>query len=638
MPDSCRPRHNRRVNVRWIDPGDPIGAKRGEIVVCIPVYGAHDQFVECLASVLAHTPPTAPVLVCDDASPDPRSYEHVAALAGETASEREIVYARRERNVGFPANVNGGFEAAAPADVVILNSDCRVAAGWLEGLRDAAYSDSTIATATALANHGSVVSVPEAGLALTEPRSPGFDQAAAAVRTRSLRLRPRLITAIGHCVYVRRDALELVGGFDLAFSPGYGEEVDFSQRCLHAGLSHVAADDVLVLHHGGASLAANGTPNPLQHEHELTIAERYPYYHAAVREFESDPATPLAWALSRARRAIDRVSVAIDVRGSAGPPPQDNAYVRALVRGLAGTGRARLTVFVAPGETEDLARVFGDLPETELVAAVPDGGSHLPRPADVVHRLYPLSEAGDLAALTRMGDRLLVTSPDLVSYLNPSYFRDFHDWERYRVLIRRLLAAADRVIFHSAHTRNEALAEHLIEPERGSVARPRIDPHARPDRPTPPVSAASLGPEPQLILCLGTDARHENRIFALRLLAVLRRDHDWTGFVVLAGPRTELGSSRADEHRFLGQHPELGEAVLDVGAVSEAERAWLIERAALVLYPTVSEGDVAAPFEAAERGVPCLWAPGTSLSELLPEDAAGIVRWTRPPAPAARSS
>ena len=60
------------MNVRWVNPGTRIGAQRGEVVVCIPVYGAHELFVMCLESVLAHTPATVPILICDDASPDPR--------------------------------------------------------------------------------------------------------------------------------------------------------------------------------------------------------------------------------------------------------------------------------------------------------------------------------------------------------------------------------------------------------------------------------------------------------------------------------------------------------------------------------------------------------------------------------------
>src|SRR5437764_13101663 len=164
--------------------------------------------------------------------------------------------------------MTGAVAMSVPADVVILTSDCVVADGWLDGLRAAAYVDSRVATASALTNNGSVVSVPERRPMPRIPQDWSLDDAAAAIRRRSLRIRPRLPTAVGHCVYIRRSALELVGDFDRAFTPGYGEEVDFSQRCLRRGLCHVAADDVFVLHHGGGSLAPNGKPNPVQAAHE----------------------------------------------------------------------------------------------------------------------------------------------------------------------------------------------------------------------------------------------------------------------------------------------------------------------------------------------------------------------------------
>ncbi|MBJ7249708.1 MAG: glycosyltransferase, partial [Thermoleophilia bacterium] len=46
-----------------------------------------------------------------------------------------------------------------------------------------------------------------------------------------------------------------------------------------------------------------------------------------------------------------------------------------------------------------------------------------------------------------------------------------------------------------------------------------------------------------------------------------------------------------------------------------------------VLYPTVSEGFGFVPFEAAGVGVPCFFAPVTSLGEVLPLDAALIEPW-----------
>ncbi len=63
-------------------------------------------------------------------------------------------------NLGFVGNVNAAFEQAAPADVVVVNSDVIVGPGWLEGLRAAAYADETVATASTLTNHGTIVSVP----------------------------------------------------------------------------------------------------------------------------------------------------------------------------------------------------------------------------------------------------------------------------------------------------------------------------------------------------------------------------------------------------------------------------------------------------------------------------------------------
>ena len=128
-----------------------------------------------------------------------------------TEPSTTVYYLRRERNLGFPANVNGAFDLTAPADVVVLNSDVVVAEGWLEGMREAAYADSRVATATALTNHGSLVSVPNRRPVPALPAEWSLDAASAVVRARSLKLRPRLPTAIGHCIYVRRSALELVG-------------------------------------------------------------------------------------------------------------------------------------------------------------------------------------------------------------------------------------------------------------------------------------------------------------------------------------------------------------------------------------------------------------------------------------------
>jgi glycosyltransferase involved in cell wall biosynthesis len=131
----------------------------------------------------------------------------------------------------------------------------------------------------------------------------------------------------------------------------------------------------------------------------------------------------------------------------------------------------------------------------------------------------------------------------------------------------------------------------------------------------------------EVMLCLGTDFRHKNRVFALRVLDELQRRHGWRGRLVLAGQRVARGSSLGDEERLLVEQPALARALVSLGAVSETEKAWLLRRSRLVLYPTVYEGFGLIPFEAADHGAPCLWAAGTSLSEVLPAAEAGIVAW-----------
>jgi GT2 family glycosyltransferase/glycosyltransferase involved in cell wall biosynthesis len=602
-----------------IQPGEPLGCRRGEVVVVIPVYGALDLFQACLASVLAQTPAQVRVLVADDATPDLAGVER--ALGG---SER-VAWFRQPANLGFVGNVNSAFRSAAPADVVILNSDVEVPAGWLERLREAANCDSVVATATPLTNHGTILSVPWRNRPSPSlPEGWTLEAAARAVAEASPRLRPRIPTAIGHCTYVKRSALELVGDFDTAFAPAYGEEVDFSQRCLLRGLSHVAADDVLVLHHGSASFGAAGSP--IQERHERMLADRYPHYHAEVRAAASSVTSPLARSLLAARQALVGLSVTID--GSCLGPTITGTEVATLevIQALARSGRVRLRVAL-PGSAHPHARaVLESLPEVETIRWE-DVGSSTPA-SDIVHRTCQVGRTYELRRLLQMGERIVITQQDFIAYRNPGYFDSVEEWHLYRQLARSALAVADRIVFISEHAACDARAEDIVEPGRGVVVHGGVDHHHSRIVPEPvrPSLANAFEASP-FMLCLGTDFRHKNRLFALRVLDELQRRHEWDGRLVLAGPRASPGSSAPDEQLYLEAHPRVAAATFDLGPVTEGEKLWLLSRAALAISPTTYEGFGLIPFEAAEAGLACLFAPQASMEGLLPAEAALIVPW-----------
>jgi GT2 family glycosyltransferase/glycosyltransferase involved in cell wall biosynthesis len=618
----------RAPGLRRLAVGEGLGASRGETVVCIPVYGARELFAECLRSVLEHTGADLRILIADDASPDPGIEALLVSIADAGGlAEHELIYMRQPSNLGFPGNVNSAFAAASPADVIVLNSDCVVAAGWLEGLRRAAYSDGLVATASALTNHGTILSVPERNHPLPGlPQDKDLTRAAEAVRAQSLRLYPRLPTAVGHCMYVRRHALELVGDFDDEFSPGYGEEVDFSQRCLLHGLVHVAADDVLVLHHARGSLGEDGERNPVQAEHERIIEARYPYYPRAQTAASESPVGPLPRALGSARRAIRGLTATIDARCLGPIITGTQIHTLEIIRALDHTGRVRIRVIVPPDLGGHARKALAAMPDVE---SIPHTDVHpAMSKSDVAHRPYQVSDPNDLVLLRCAGERVVITHQDLIAYRNPGYFAGYPNWERYQRLTREALALADTALFFSHHAAVDAVKEDLVDLARVRVVYIGVD-HADAapsDVATAPPGVRELGDRPML-LCLGTDFRHKNRLFAIRLLETLRGNHGWDGMLVLAGPRVNYGSSAGEEAAFLLERPELAKFVLTLPAVSEGEKAWLLERCSAVLYPTTYEGFGLMPFEAAASGRPCLFATHTALAETLPGELSTLVPW-----------
>jgi len=534
---------------------------------------------------------------------------------------------RQPQNLGFVENVNVAIAATSPADMVLLNSDCVVTDGWFELLREAALSESRIATATALTNAGTIVSVPHRNRPM--PRLPNGmtpSRMAEVIRKGSLRLRPDIPTCVGHCVYIRRSAIDLVGAFDTTFSPGYEEEVDFSQRCLLRGLRHVVADDVFVFHHHMGTFGAGEDMAETRRAHHAIIQQRYPYFDEWSAAVASDQDGPLARALAAASRAVRGTTVSIDGRCLTHTWTGTQLVTLGVILGLDIYTDLRVRVLV-PHDVGDVASAC--LAARERVEVMcPDDLHDGVEPSDVVHRPYQVTSLEDFDYLRRLGRRLVLTQLDNIALRNPGYFESFNQWQDYQRLHRAALFAADQVVFISRHAAEDALALDLIDEGRVNVVSPDTEERILPTdgEPRPPAELAQSRDDP-FLLCLGTDFRHKNRLFAMRLVKALIDHHGFDGRLVLAGPTVACGSSAGEEAEYVLAHPDLSGRILDVGAVDEAEKLWLLDNALALVYPTTYEGFGLTPFEAADVGTPSLFASHTSLAEILPESAALLVPW-----------
>lgn len=279
--------------------------------VVIPVYADRARTMACLRTVLGTCPVDVPVIVVDDATPEPL----LARALDQLAEDGRITLIRHDRNRGFPVSANDGMRAAEGRDILLLNSDTLVPAGWVERLR-ARLAHTDTGTVTPFSNDATILSYPS-----TERPNPVPSLADMRALDRlchdSFRSRDAgvceeidLPTAHGFCMAISADCLAEVGLFreDL-FAQGYGEENDFCLRASARGFRHLAAPELFVAHVGSASF---GTARKSLGVRNLEILNAlHPGYDTLVQRFiAADP-------LQETRRRLDAAGL---LRLAAGRP------------------------------------------------------------------------------------------------------------------------------------------------------------------------------------------------------------------------------------------------------------------------------------------------------------------------------
>jgi len=558
------------VSVRALRSSEQIGDGRDSPVVLVAAAGSLAALERTLRTLVEHTDAGIPLVV-----------GAAEAAAGELASldlDGDVALLALSGAGGLAAAL-AALRASEPhADVALVREGVLVGPGWLDGLREAARSDSIVMSASALAG-------PAGDAAAVAAR-------AAAVRAGSARLRPTLERANPDCCYLRAQALELV---EPPAGPGSDTQVlaELSRGISALGLVHVLADDTYV----GAGLDA---------------------------QLPDGESGSLRRAVSVAQAATRPLGVTIDARALGSAATGTRTYILDLIVALAREDWLSLRVVLPPDTAPEVLALLEADGAIELIS-YEQAAAGVPR-TDLVHRPQQVFTADDITLLRRLGERIVITHHDLIAYRCGAYHESVEQWGDYRRVTRLALAQADMVVFPSRHAREDALREDLIAPPRA---------HAVPDGaervwPQPPAAAvrpAGVPEEAGLLVCIGADYAHKNRPFALALVRALHERHGWSGRLVLAGPHVDRGSSRDREQAMLGRDPALAELVLDIGAVDDAGRAWLYAHAQAVVYPSVYEGFGLVPFEAAQAGVPCLYAATSALAELAGPAAATLVPW-----------
>jgi GT2 family glycosyltransferase len=257
-----------------------------DVDVIIPVYKGYEETLNCINSVLtSKNTNKINLIIVNDKSPD----NDLTRALKNISREKNITLIENSINLGFVGSVNVGMKHGSLNDVILLNSDTIVPNNWVDQLKKIAYLDKTIGTVTPFSNNATICSYPNFCEDNKLPLNYNCEYLNNIFQEVNQEKFIDIPTAVGFCMYIKRDTLKEVGFFDKEkFGKGYGEENDFSVRAQQKGWRNVFALDTFVQHLGSVSFQSDAT-NYISKNLEI-LNKLYPEYLPRISNFiKKDP-------------------------------------------------------------------------------------------------------------------------------------------------------------------------------------------------------------------------------------------------------------------------------------------------------------------------------------------------------------
>ena len=571
------------------------------VCVVVPIYNNFDIAKECIRRVLKFTNLQVQILVIDDGSTE-GEFKKLEGM-----DSHRIQHIRNPRNIGLVESLNNAIEICDPKDLIILNSDVFVYENWIENLYLEAYENDLIATVTAMADKGGIASVQVGDRNLEDASDEDFININKYLSSVTSYPQIGIPVGVGHCLYVKRTALNLVGKFDLIFSPGYGEEVDFCLRCVKIGFIHVISQKVLVRHKEGVSFGVRR--KKLQITHEKKIEDKYRFYRKYVESFDENKENKINLFL-KILTFTSGFNVLIDGR------ILENRYktgtskvVISLIEEFAKNKSRKHNYKVITNKRyisdEMLKLGLSTIGIKELNDAIKGTNKY-----DVLIRLDVISSQNELVDILNWAHKFCYMYLDAIAHDNPFYFKSIDDNKTLRKSHALINLFADQIYFNSRvafeqfkriFSANELGENFIIFNGLNQTHQSKAKP---------------INIEPT-ILNIGTSFYHKNRSYSIRLFAELIKKIP-KAKLVFCGPSPNFGNSVRNDKKLV-EELNLENNVEFLEWVNEHQKKELIKSSDLILSTSNSEGFGLSPFEGLEFGVPSISPKLHSFREVLSE-------------------
>jgi alpha-1,3-rhamnosyl/mannosyltransferase len=293
------------------------------------------------------------------------------------------------------------------------------------------------------------------------------------------------------------------------------------------------------------------------------------------------------------------------------------AYVRNLLDAIARnpqSERYRFRVYVRPADRPSVP----PLPERFELVEEESPGYSISELTRFAWRLWrdrlDLFHATHYVIPPLARSRAVVTIHDIIHVLYPQFLPHRAALVYARVMIRRALRRADRIITVSNNSKRDLVDYFGISPARIDVIYNGVAGRFRADLPPEESErvAAKYGLPRPYLLFLGGEKPHKNVRNVLRAFAEARRDRALPHALVLAGP---MPPNRSRVEALIAALDLEGQ-VLRPGVVPEEDLPGLFAGADAFLYPTLYEGFGLPVAEAMACGVPVLTSSTSALQEI----------------------
>ncbi|MDD4295215.1 MAG: glycosyltransferase [Candidatus Omnitrophica bacterium] len=226
--------------------------------IVLLTYDKVDYSKACIESILKNTFCTYHLYVIDNGSVEQRTHDYLNELKLRNISNLTIV--RIDKNKGYVKGVNEGLIHANSEYVVVMSNDTIAYPYWLSEMIGVAAQREDIG----LVNPSWDIPKSKSNNAFEYAEKIYKRNKGKYIETDWIR---------GFCYLSKRKVIDLIGGLDIAFSPAYFDDWDYSVRAQLVGFSCVRALGSLVYH--ALNVTYKSTTNDLLNEKSKVFYSRY---------------------------------------------------------------------------------------------------------------------------------------------------------------------------------------------------------------------------------------------------------------------------------------------------------------------------------------------------------------------------